>query len=48
MFEMSVGYVIGMLTGYLIFRRSVIETHADLKDHMEKLIEKTCGTDRDN
>ena len=39
MFELAIGYVIGMLTGYLIFRSSVVEAHRELKDYVDKLVE---------
>jgi len=38
MFELAFGYVIGMLTGYLIFRSSVVEAHKELKDYVDKLV----------
>lgn len=43
MFELATGYVIGMITGYLIFRRSVIETNADLKEYIKGLIDNIYG-----
>lgn len=43
MLELATGYVIGMVTGYLIFRRSVVETNRDLKNYLEKLVEGIYG-----
>lgn len=43
MFEMSAGYVIGMLTGYLIFRRSAVEVNRELKGYLEELIGRVKG-----
>lgn len=45
MIEMAIGYSVGMLTGYLIFRRSVIDIHADLKEYLERLVYNICGSD---
>lgn len=45
MFEMAVGYVIGMLTGYLIFRSSVVQAHKELKDYIDELVRDFYGTD---
>lgn len=36
MFELSVGYVIGMVTGYIIFKSSVKQAHDDLKDYLDE------------
>lgn len=38
---MAVGYVIGMITGYIVFRSSVVQAHADLKKYLDGYKEDT-------
>lgn len=40
MLELSVGYIIGMITGYIVFRSSVEQAHVELKKYLDRYREE--------
>lgn len=43
MFELTVGYIIGMISGYIVFRSSVVQAHKELIEYLDSYREEFLG-----